>query len=399
MMSRRPTPSCGGRRRAGQLAAHQRDAPGPAAAPRAQRRRPHAQPARRARHARPLRRPAVGELAGHREGQAAVDDPHRRLPRGAGLVTRRPHDTDGRQVVVDLTARARGVLDEDRRRRDAWLAQRLADLDRRRARAAARASPRCSTGWPVERMRSDVRRPARPQLPAVRRRVAAVQHRHLDAARRPGLAGPRPHRQRRRARHHDRPAVPADRCCSRRSPASSPTATRSGRCSTVTQAIMGVTAARARACSPSPGRSSRGTSTSSPSCSAPAGAFDTPARQAFVNEMVDRDHLANAVGLNSASFNLARMIGPALAGVLIALLGSGVARHRLGDPAQRGQLRRRRSSRCRGCATSELRPTDAAAAGQGPAPRRHALRAVAPRHHARHGRSCSAPARSGSTSR
>ena len=53
-------------------------------------------------------------------------------------------------------------------------------------------------------------------------------------------------------------------------------------------------------------------------------AFDAPARQAFVNEMVGRDQLANAVGLNSASFNLARMIGPALAGVLIAWMGSGV---------------------------------------------------------------------------
>ena len=54
-------------------------------------------------------------------------------------------------------------------------------------------------------------------------------------------------------------------------------------------------------------------------------AFDTPARQAFVNEMVPREQLANAVGLNSASFNLARMVGPALAGGLIAALGSGVS--------------------------------------------------------------------------
>ena len=53
-------------------------------------------------------------------------------------------------------------------------------------------------------------------------------------------------------------------------------------------------------------------------------ALDAPARQAFVNEMVDRDQLANAVGLNAAAFNLARMIGPALAGGLIALLGSGI---------------------------------------------------------------------------
>ncbi|MEJ7634159.1 MFS transporter [Aeromicrobium sp.] len=53
-------------------------------------------------------------------------------------------------------------------------------------------------------------------------------------------------------------------------------------------------------------------------------AFDAPARQSFVVEMVGKDDLPNAVGLNSASFNSARMIGPALAGVLIAALGSGV---------------------------------------------------------------------------
>jgi DNA-binding MarR family transcriptional regulator len=46
----------------------------------------------------------------------------------AGLVTRRAHPTDGRQVVVGLTAAASRVLEEDRRRRDAWLAKRLADL-------------------------------------------------------------------------------------------------------------------------------------------------------------------------------------------------------------------------------------------------------------------------------
>ena len=53
-------------------------------------------------------------------------------------------------------------------------------------------------------------------------------------------------------------------------------------------------------------------------------AFDAPARQAFVSEMVDRDDLSNAVGLNSASFNLARVVGPALSGFLIAVFGSGV---------------------------------------------------------------------------
>ena len=52
-------------------------------------------------------------------------------------------------------------------------------------------------------------------------------------------------------------------------------------------------------------------------------AFDAPARQSFVSEMVGPDDLTNAVGLNSASFNTARIIGPALAGLLIAAGGSG----------------------------------------------------------------------------
>ncbi len=55
-----------------------------------------------------------------------------------------------------------------------------------------------------------------------------------------------------------------------------------------------------------------------------ASAFDAPARQSFVSEIVDKDDLTNAVGLNSASFNAARIVGPALAGLLIAVLGGGV---------------------------------------------------------------------------
>jgi MFS family permease len=54
-------------------------------------------------------------------------------------------------------------------------------------------------------------------------------------------------------------------------------------------------------------------------------AFDAPARQSFVSEMVHADDLGNAVGLNSASFNAARIVGPAAAGFLIAALGGGVA--------------------------------------------------------------------------
>jgi len=52
-------------------------------------------------------------------------------------------------------------------------------------------------------------------------------------------------------------------------------------------------------------------------------AFDAPARQTFVTELVGEAELSNAVALNSTSFNAARMIGPAVAGVLIASVGSG----------------------------------------------------------------------------
>jgi MFS family permease len=52
-------------------------------------------------------------------------------------------------------------------------------------------------------------------------------------------------------------------------------------------------------------------------------AFDAPARQSFVSEMVGPDDLTNAVGLNSATFNTARIIGPALAGLMIGALGGG----------------------------------------------------------------------------
>jgi MFS family permease len=52
-------------------------------------------------------------------------------------------------------------------------------------------------------------------------------------------------------------------------------------------------------------------------------AFDAPARQTFVSELVGEEDLPNAVGLNSASFNAARMIGPAAAGLLIAGVGAG----------------------------------------------------------------------------
>lgn len=50
---------------------------------------------------------------------------------------------------------------------------------------------------------------------------------------------------------------------------------------------------------------------------------DNPTRQAFVTEMVGTDDLTNAVGLNSAMFNMARILGPAIGGVLIDVVGVG----------------------------------------------------------------------------
>lgn len=53
-------------------------------------------------------------------------------------------------------------------------------------------------------------------------------------------------------------------------------------------------------------------------------AFDVPTRQAFTIEMVGRDDLRNAIALNSVMFNLARVIGPSAAGLLVAVAGEGV---------------------------------------------------------------------------
>jgi MFS family permease len=56
-----------------------------------------------------------------------------------------------------------------------------------------------------------------------------------------------------------------------------------------------------------------------------AAAFDAPVRQTFVAELVGDEDLNNAVALNSTSFNAARMIGPAVSGVIIAASGTGWA--------------------------------------------------------------------------
>lgn len=52
-------------------------------------------------------------------------------------------------------------------------------------------------------------------------------------------------------------------------------------------------------------------------------AFDIPARQSFIVELVGKEDLTNAIALNSATFNAARIIGPAVGGVLVAGVGTG----------------------------------------------------------------------------
>ncbi len=52
-------------------------------------------------------------------------------------------------------------------------------------------------------------------------------------------------------------------------------------------------------------------------------AFDIPARQSFISEIVEREDLLNGIALNSSMVNGARIVGPALAGVLIAAIGEG----------------------------------------------------------------------------
>jgi MFS family permease len=51
--------------------------------------------------------------------------------------------------------------------------------------------------------------------------------------------------------------------------------------------------------------------------------FDNPARQTFLREMVGKDQLTNAVSLNSTEMNLARVIGPSIAGIFVATIGLG----------------------------------------------------------------------------
>jgi DNA-binding MarR family transcriptional regulator len=69
-----------------------------------------------------------GELAAHERVQPPSMTRMLKCLEEEGYVGRRPHETDGRVVLVDLTERGRATVVADRRRRDAWLATALRDL-------------------------------------------------------------------------------------------------------------------------------------------------------------------------------------------------------------------------------------------------------------------------------
>lgn len=77
------------------------------------------------------RHPGVtpGELAGREKVQPPSMTKVVAALEAAGLLQREPHPTDGRQVQLRCTVEGSALLKEDRRRREAWLAQRLAELE------------------------------------------------------------------------------------------------------------------------------------------------------------------------------------------------------------------------------------------------------------------------------
>ena len=146
-----------------------------------------------------------GELAAHERVQPPSMTRVVVALEGMGLVTRTPHPTDGRQVVIGLDRRRRGAARAEARAREAWLTGRLQDLSARGARRAPRGrghhgqAGQWVTWTSTDQNAGTERRdqPATGMFRALRvrnfRLYASAQpgqpHRHLDAADRPGLAG------------------------------------------------------------------------------------------------------------------------------------------------------------------------------------------------------------------
>ncbi len=83
----------------------------------------------------------LGELASHERVQPPSMTRTVNCLEESGYVVRRPHETDGRQVVVSLSDRGRKTLLADRARRDAWLARRLKELSAEERAVLRRAAP------------------------------------------------------------------------------------------------------------------------------------------------------------------------------------------------------------------------------------------------------------------
>jgi DNA-binding MarR family transcriptional regulator len=83
----------------------------------------------------------IGELAQHEQVQPPSMTRTVNCLESDGYVVRRPHESDGRQVVVELSEQGRATLRADRARRDAWLARRLAELTPDERAVLRRAAP------------------------------------------------------------------------------------------------------------------------------------------------------------------------------------------------------------------------------------------------------------------
>ena len=87
---------------------------------------------------------SIGELANHERVQPPSMTRTVNCLEEDGYVVRRPHDTDGRQVVIALADKGLETLTADRRRRDAWLAQRLRELTPEERSVLRQAAPKGS---------------------------------------------------------------------------------------------------------------------------------------------------------------------------------------------------------------------------------------------------------------
>ncbi|HSV38379.1 MAG TPA: MarR family transcriptional regulator, partial [Nocardioidaceae bacterium] len=83
----------------------------------------------------------IGQLATHERVQPPSMTRTVTNLEAEGYVVRRPHETDGRQVVVSIAPKGETTLQADRRRRDAWLAQRLRELTQEERSLLRQAAP------------------------------------------------------------------------------------------------------------------------------------------------------------------------------------------------------------------------------------------------------------------